>query len=296
MYSTKEDNRPAILFYVNDWIVDMRGYSLEARGLWIEMLCLMHKSPKRGYLIQANFQATSKQDLSSILGVDIKAVEKAWQELEYKNVFSITDDKIAYCRRMVKEQELKEQKIEAGRKGGIISSKHQAERSSRSQATLENEYEDTIENENDINIKQGLLVLSTIESYPHNPQEDLGRLKELQKEFPDVNFVEAIKGWKYWLMDNRVKNYRASLRERFKHARQFREKAEGYQKIIDKGKEEDRKQEIKAKEALHRDALPIEKQAIKAGEVVKMLKGGGEKVKEGESDRKAEKGKGGEDE
>ncbi len=43
---------PAFQFYPGDWLKDpaVRSLPLEARGLWIDLLCIMHESDRRGYL------------------------------------------------------------------------------------------------------------------------------------------------------------------------------------------------------------------------------------------------------
>jgi hypothetical protein len=42
---------PSFQFYPGDWMKDpaLRSVSLEARGLWIDMLCLLFESGRRGY-------------------------------------------------------------------------------------------------------------------------------------------------------------------------------------------------------------------------------------------------------
>jgi len=41
---------PAIMFYTGDWIQDTRCLSLAARGAWIDLLCVLWRSEKRGEL------------------------------------------------------------------------------------------------------------------------------------------------------------------------------------------------------------------------------------------------------
>ena len=44
---------PLLKFYPSDWLSDeaLRGCSPAARGLWVDMICLMAKSKKHGYLL-----------------------------------------------------------------------------------------------------------------------------------------------------------------------------------------------------------------------------------------------------
>ncbi len=41
---------PSFQFYPGDWMKDpaLRSVSLEARGLWMDMLCLLFESVRRG--------------------------------------------------------------------------------------------------------------------------------------------------------------------------------------------------------------------------------------------------------
>ena len=41
---------PAFQFYTGDWIQDTRILTLATRGIWIDMLCFMWRSPERGIL------------------------------------------------------------------------------------------------------------------------------------------------------------------------------------------------------------------------------------------------------
>lgn len=44
--------RPAFQFYPGDWLrsTDLRSCSVGARGLWIDMICLMHEGTPYGHL------------------------------------------------------------------------------------------------------------------------------------------------------------------------------------------------------------------------------------------------------
>lgn len=61
---------PWIKFYASDWLSDeaVRSCSIEARGLWIDMLALMAKSDNHGHLLIGGRPATSEQ-LARIVGL-----------------------------------------------------------------------------------------------------------------------------------------------------------------------------------------------------------------------------------
>lgn len=270
--STKQDERPSFQFYPADWIADLRGFSLEARGLWLELLLIMWRQAKRGYLIQANGQKHSSKSIANLLGIPELKIKKALQELENGNVFSLTDDKTIYCRRMVREWELRNKRAEAGQKGGIISSKLQA----KVKQTAEEEVEEEVEKEEDKVLKYCFIILNTTEGYPINIPKDRELLIELRTEYPDIDFPRELKKWKAWLMDNPTKNYRLRLREWISHAKKYKDKAEENQKIIDQGKVEDKIQEEKGKKALHRNATPPEEALKHIGNIKKSLEKGGD--------------------
>jgi len=110
---------PALMFYVGDWLSDncVRSLSLEARGLWFEMLCQMHKSDRRGYL-QLKGKPIDAVTLARMSGGGTAQVSRLLRELKTSGVFSQTDNGIIYNRRMVADQAKRFKCSEAGRRGG----------------------------------------------------------------------------------------------------------------------------------------------------------------------------------
>ena len=62
---------PAFQFYPGDWRKDMGVQALNYfdRGVWHEMICLMHESERRGVLV-LNGNAMTDDMLAQILGLD----------------------------------------------------------------------------------------------------------------------------------------------------------------------------------------------------------------------------------
>lgn len=118
--SNKVDGRPAYQFYVDDWTGDdaLQLCSLAARGLWKEMLCRMFKSPVRGHLLKANGKQITSKELAGLVNAKEEEVEQLLDELDDEAVFSRLEDKTIYSRRQVRDEAKRQQKIEAGRKGG----------------------------------------------------------------------------------------------------------------------------------------------------------------------------------
>lgn len=106
-------------FWWADWQNDpgLRLCSLGARGLWMEMLCLMALSPRPGYLVINGSESLCLQ-LSRISSSRYNTVRKHLDELQKHFIFSL-DDGVIFSRRMVKDFEASE----IGRKNAAKRSK-----------------------------------------------------------------------------------------------------------------------------------------------------------------------------
>lgn len=96
---------PWLKFYISDWRSDpaVRICSLAARGLWFEMLCLMHESEPRGSLRVKGIAINDKQ-LASLVGATAREASALLAELEAAGVFSRDFDNTIYSRRMRKDE------------------------------------------------------------------------------------------------------------------------------------------------------------------------------------------------
>ena len=111
---------PAIMFYPGDWMKDpaLRATSLFARGLWIDLLCFMHESPKRGFLLLKTGQPMGVKHIARMTGVTLKEATTLTQELVENGVCSIDDAGVIYSRRMIRDEEERASKRRAGQRGG----------------------------------------------------------------------------------------------------------------------------------------------------------------------------------
>jgi hypothetical protein len=109
---------PWIKFYPTDWRADpkLRMCSVAARGLWMEMLCLMHEADPRGSLL-VNGHAVSDKQLASLAGITCREATGLLTELEANGVFS-RDDGVIYSRRIRRDIEREARDKANGRKGG----------------------------------------------------------------------------------------------------------------------------------------------------------------------------------
>lgn len=92
---------PWMKFYPQDWRGDqtLRICSLEARGLWIEMVCIMHEADPYGHLVINGHPVTDAQ-LGALTGTDLSTISRLKTELETAGVYSKTGKGTIYSRRM----------------------------------------------------------------------------------------------------------------------------------------------------------------------------------------------------
>jgi hypothetical protein len=111
--------QPWLKFFPSDWRADpaLRMCSLAARGLWIEMLCLMHEARPHGSLLVNGKPVTAAQ-LANLVGAGIAEVEGFLAELEEAGVFSRDADGALYSRRMRRDEERAAVNRVNGRAGG----------------------------------------------------------------------------------------------------------------------------------------------------------------------------------
>lgn len=114
------DKLPAFQFYPGDWRKDMgvQSLSYHDRGIWFEMICLMHESERRGVLV-LNGQAMTEEALARMLGLDKQSLSSTITTLLTSGVASREQDSGAiYCRRMVRDENIRKVRSAAGKKGG----------------------------------------------------------------------------------------------------------------------------------------------------------------------------------
>ena len=111
---------PAFQFYPGDWRKDpgVQSLSFHDRGVWFEILCLMHESEIRGKLT-LNGNAMPQEALSRLLGLDNQILTKSLNTIiEYGVASLCPDTKSLMCRRMVRDEETREAQRNFGKQGG----------------------------------------------------------------------------------------------------------------------------------------------------------------------------------
>jgi hypothetical protein len=117
------DTIPSFQFYPNDWLGDMnlRMCSVATRGVWIDLLCIMHKSKKYGYLVQkesGKWSNMSPKTIQKLTGMTRKRIVNGLRELSKNDVIKYDDDGLMYSKRLVKDHRLRQIRMEVGKLGG----------------------------------------------------------------------------------------------------------------------------------------------------------------------------------
>jgi len=111
--------KPWFKFYPQDWRGDakLRMCSIAARGLWAEMLCVMHEAEPYGHLLIGGRPVNARQ-LASLAGVSLSDCNKLLIELDLAGVYSRNEDKIIFSRRMVRDHNKADEDRKNGKGGG----------------------------------------------------------------------------------------------------------------------------------------------------------------------------------
>jgi hypothetical protein len=117
--TTVKGKYPWMMFYPSDHRADpaVRMCSIAARGLWVEILCLMHEAEPYGHLLSKGTPISNRQ-LAMVVGVSEIEIEPLLAELENHSVFSRDDSGVMYSRRMVRDFRKRERNAENGKRGG----------------------------------------------------------------------------------------------------------------------------------------------------------------------------------
>jgi hypothetical protein len=111
---------PAFQFYPADWRKDpsVQALDYETRGIWFEMLCLMHESDERGVLL-LNGNPMPEDALCRLLGLDKQILTTALTKLlAYGVAKERQEDKAIFSKRMVHDEYIRQIRKNAGFKGG----------------------------------------------------------------------------------------------------------------------------------------------------------------------------------
>jgi len=111
--------RPAFQFYPGDWRkdVELRSCSLAARGLWIDLMAVMHDCEPYGHLALNGRPMTLPQIAGQISGASAQEIKRLLSELIENGVARTTDSGLIYSKRMVEDEDLRERRANGGQAG-----------------------------------------------------------------------------------------------------------------------------------------------------------------------------------
>jgi hypothetical protein len=112
---------PAFQFYPADWRKDpgVQSLTYHQRGVWFEMICLMHESPRRGVLLMPNGTTMTDDALSRILGLDKQNLTTTLTSILECGVADRDPESQALInRRMMRDEDLRQTRAECGKLGG----------------------------------------------------------------------------------------------------------------------------------------------------------------------------------
>lgn len=115
---------PWMKFYPADWRADpqLRMCSLAARGLWVEMLCLMHEAEPYGHLT-VNGRPVTDMQLAVLCGLPPVELGALLTELEEAGVFSRSRNGVIYSRRMTRDEKKRKDGEKSAKSGTLPSSR-----------------------------------------------------------------------------------------------------------------------------------------------------------------------------
>lgn len=120
-------DQPYIPLYVQDFMTDEKliECSASATGVYIRLMCLMHKSEEYGtILLKQKYKQSNKQSLNfasqlaKSFPYNLSEIESAIDELLSEKVLEIIEDYLVQ-RRMVKDNEISIKRSISGSKGGL---------------------------------------------------------------------------------------------------------------------------------------------------------------------------------
>lgn len=210
----KKDDLPAMPFYTGDWFKagDVRSLTVEQRGIWIDMLFYMWESNERGVLVDASGQPYTISELSRMIGLSEDLLKQNLKQMESKKIFSLREsDGAIFCRRIVRDQRIREIRKEVGKIGGNRNKeKNLLKQNDKQKDKQITENENEIEDENN-SLKEGIIRETTLEPLDERKSQFGGPTFGAVKEFFIQNnrsVDEAVIFWneyeqKKWYVSNR---------------------------------------------------------------------------------------------
>lgn len=195
---------PWLKFYPTDWRADpaLRMCSLAARGLWMEMLCIMHEASPYGSL-RVNGRTVTDRQLSALAGGE---VGELLAELEDAGVFSREDDGTIYSRRMQRDAEKAARDKANGKEGGNPSLKRGVNPKDKAQKPEARSQTDGVGSDEPTSPEPGKPAPVVVIGLPTVSDGDFpiseADVTEWSTAFPGVDVRQQLAAMRAWLMAN----------------------------------------------------------------------------------------------
>jgi len=195
---------PSFQFYPGDWMKDpnLKRCSHTAKGVWIDMICLMFECDERGILASGGDVWTLDEIACAVGGAQDVSLAGI-HELLAKGVASRNSVGAIFSRRLVRDEHIRTVRAKAGSKGG---SKTSSKKEAKRKQTTEDEDED--------------------EDKSGSGEGGLGETKTDDPPFPDDlatdNFRAAWDDWTAYRREARLKAYvPRGIKQQLKRLKEF---------------------------------------------------------------------------
>ena len=161
-------NQPYLPLYVQDYLTDekLNLCSLSTQGVYIKLMCIMHKSEEYGTILlkQKDKQSSDvcfnfASKIAKLIPLSVTDIHTAIKELLEEKVLFLGGDKLIQ-RRMVKDNSISEIRAKAGKKGGQVT---QSFDKAKTEANSENENDIESEDKN-VLMRNSRLALVDLEA------------------------------------------------------------------------------------------------------------------------------------
>lgn len=115
---TDSTKRPAFQLYPADWRKDLelQSCSIGARGLWLEMMCVMHEAKPYGHLV-LNGKGMTEAQAATACRVPPNIYRRLFAELKAAGVPGESAEGVIFSRRMVRDEAIREARAAGGKDG-----------------------------------------------------------------------------------------------------------------------------------------------------------------------------------
>lgn len=155
-------DNPYLPLYVQDFMTDekLNECSAESAGVYIRLMCLMHKSETYGKILLRQKDRQSDRQIFNFavklarqMPYSVEVIERSLSELLEENVISLDGDTL-YQKRMVKDAENSSTKAKSGKKGAEKTNKKRKFAEDFAAAKVPANSENEIESENEYEIEK----------------------------------------------------------------------------------------------------------------------------------------------